>query len=158
MQDLAVASPATVSRCGMVYTEPSQIGWEPLLTSWMTTLPPALEPYKPKLHNLFGGLVPPCLRFCRLACKSTLSIGIQATDEVTRVRALMAMFTALTVGLRDDAEAARVDKELPLWVENLFLFSLTWSVAGVIDGASRPKFDEFVRAHADGRPMRGYDK
>ena len=59
VQDLAVASPATVSRCGMVYTEPSQIGWEPLLKSWLDTLPEALMPHKEKLHNLFGWLVPP---------------------------------------------------------------------------------------------------
>merc|ERR1719181_1191345 len=68
VQDLAAASPATVSRCGMVYVEPSEIGWEPILTSWLKTLP----------------------------------VGIQATDEITRVKAMMQLMEALWVVLKQD--------------------------------------------------------
>lgn len=39
VEDLSVASPATVSRCGMVYLEPAILGYEPFINCWCKHLP-----------------------------------------------------------------------------------------------------------------------
>ena len=41
VQDLAVASPATVSRCGMVYVDPAELKWRPYVLTWMASKFPA---------------------------------------------------------------------------------------------------------------------
>jgi dynein heavy chain len=70
VQDLAVASPATVSRCGMVYVEPEQMGWQPLHSSWMKTIPAFLtDEHHQRIHTLFNWMVDPCMAFIRKNCK-----------------------------------------------------------------------------------------
>jgi dynein heavy chain len=43
VEDLLEASPATVSRCGMVYLNPERLGWSLQTDSWLTSLPHTLK-------------------------------------------------------------------------------------------------------------------
>lgn len=63
--------PATVSRCGMIYMEPSQLGWEPLVISWLSSLPDVLqsEDHRTLLLELFHWLLPPAFRMLRKHCR-----------------------------------------------------------------------------------------
>ena len=52
--DLMVASPATVSRCGMVYLEPSYIGLQAFVECWLKRLPDNIYVYKDIFKDLFN--------------------------------------------------------------------------------------------------------
>ena len=71
--DLAEASPATVSRCGMIYLEPKQLGWEALHASYTNILkkkliPEQIEIFEELIQWLGPALIefvshPPCKLF-----------------------------------------------------------------------------------------------
>uniref|UniRef100_A0A4W3IJM0 Dynein axonemal heavy chain 1 n=1 Tax=Callorhinchus milii TaxID=7868 RepID=A0A4W3IJM0_CALMI len=69
VQDLAVASPATVSRCGMVYLEPSILGVRPFVECWLKAIPKVMKRYLDKLDSLFN-------RFLEVSTFSTLAACI----------------------------------------------------------------------------------
>uniref|UniRef100_A0A674AX37 Dynein axonemal heavy chain 12 n=1 Tax=Salmo trutta TaxID=8032 RepID=A0A674AX37_SALTR len=140
--DLSQASPATVSRCGMIYMEPSQLGWEPLVTSWINTLPEPLQAPENTglLMELFHWLLPPSLRMLRKQCRVS---GPQALSPEASIGVIL--YIGYCPGfLKKNKQAA-------------FAFSLVWSVGGSCDTDSRKRFDEYLRdiilGKADNHPI-----
>ena len=67
--DLAAASPATVSRVGIIYVEPHVLSWRPKLESWLERLEEHLGEHVTTLRSLFHWMCPPCLKFLRRELK-----------------------------------------------------------------------------------------
>lgn len=149
VMDLAVASPATVSRCGMVYMDAHQMGWRPLTLSWLAALPPHLpEALTSHLLGLFDWLLPVSLRFLRREIREA-----SPTLNGNLAVALQRTFGACAGHLADAERLARLSpQEAEQHVEALFLFALVWSVGGTAaDAAGRAVFDKFVRAAVAGK-------
>ena len=143
VQDLAVASPATVSRCGMVYVEPSSMGWRPLFDSWLHTLPEALEPFKQRIADAFEWLVNPCIHFVRRYCGEMVP-----TADINLPRSFMSNVDCHLgdFQLGKDGSKPKVNaKEVPKILDGILVFSLIWSIGGSTDNEGRARFSDFLR-------------
>nr|XP_044991758.1 dynein axonemal heavy chain 12 [Jaculus jaculus] len=143
--DLSQASPATVSRCGMIYLEPSQLGWKPLVSSWLDSLNAPLNEseHQALLRGLFDWLVPPSLAFRKKNCKELIP-----TSNSNAVVSLTRLFEVL---LCDVVECDPTSKHIRVWIMACFIFSLVWSVGGSCDTDGRVAFDHFVRSIIAGK-------
>jgi hypothetical protein len=73
VEDLSVASPATVSRCGMIYMEPQALGLAPMVASWLNTLPTLFEPCKGSFQELFNTYLVQTVTFVRKNLSETVA-------------------------------------------------------------------------------------
>lgn len=103
--------PATVSRCGMVYLEPSSFGWRPMLTSWLGSLPPALQDQRTLLLALVDWLVDPCLNLVFRKLKELV-----VTSESNLARSLMYLFEMLMKDASKDPQEAQDNKNFKSWI------------------------------------------
>ncbi len=170
-EDLDQASPATVSRCGMVYLEPDQLGWRPLVSSWVATSLPAGatmpdEDGRPSktpefVLGLFEWIAPPllALTYRRLTQPMPLTAPALIASALSLFQAMLeeefaetAVATATVVsptyGAMQSKSRAQLQQEermLQGRIESVLVFSLIWSIGASIDANSRITFDAALR-------------
>lgn len=137
---LAVASPATVSRVGMVYMDIDELGWKPLAKSW-------LDEKKSQRGKAFGEfLSETAFRYLdkvlttkKLNCKELV-----ASSDAACVRNLTKLFDSLEEQWEGKSKELPVD-EFHAYVEKWFVFSMIWSIGATIDEQSRRELDIVIR-------------
>ncbi|XP_068109284.1 dynein axonemal heavy chain 1 [Hyperolius riggenbachi] len=144
VQDLAVASPATVSRCGMVYLEPSILGLMPFTECWLKQIPAVMEAYKDQLESLFTRFLQDSIRFVRRSVKEVIA----STDSnlvMSLLKLLECFFQPFIPREGQKKFPQEKIKRIGELVESWFFFSLVWSVGITGDSDSRVLFSKFLR-------------
>ncbi|XP_038005283.1 dynein heavy chain 1, axonemal [Motacilla alba alba] len=144
VQDLAVASPATVSRCGMVYLEPSILGLDPFIECWLKNVPEVMQRYAQQLASLFKRFLQEAIDFLRSSVKEiiTSTDGNLTMSLLTLLECLYQPFVPIK-GLKTipREKIARMGELIEPW----FIFALIWSVGATGDSLGREAFSSWLR-------------
>ncbi|XP_035829687.1 dynein heavy chain 10, axonemal isoform X2 [Aplysia californica] len=135
--DLQYASPATISRCGMVYVDPKNLGYKPYWQKWVATRPTKQE--QDDLNLLYEKYVPNCI--------DLVIEGIQDGRQGEKMKTIVPLTNLNMVNQLTMMLNALLVKEFPepTELEALFIQSLIWSVGACLLEDGRVKFDGYVK-------------
>jgi dynein heavy chain len=136
VQDLAVASPATVSRCGMVYMNLDAVGWRPYMLQWvrkeLADWPEAISNH---VRSFFEIHTDKALSVIRKGLIETIP-----TLDMALIMSACSLFKALThpetcPRLKDDHDS------LKKYLDKVLAFCILWGIGGALDSPSSLRFD-----------------
>ncbi|XP_073998137.1 dynein axonemal heavy chain 3-like isoform X3 [Rhodnius prolixus] len=134
--DLEFASPATVSRCGMIYLEPKLLGWKALYASYCNILVTKLNAEQYELaKEMIEWLIPPVVNF--IAIKAKMFVD---TSELHLFYSFSRFFTCM---LDHDKQPGGLGT---FSLQCLVIFCILWGIGSPMKGESRIKFDTFYRS------------
>ncbi|XP_029949300.1 dynein heavy chain 6, axonemal [Salarias fasciatus] len=140
VQDLAVASPATVSRCGMVYIDPDELKWLPYVQTWLSDLSAKLpDPVRSYLLELFEQYVEDGLQFVSKHCAQAIH-----QVDVSKVATLCSLLEALLLG-KGGPDLNTDSRHLNSVLCQTFIFCYLWAVGGNLTCAHWDTFDTFLK-------------
>lgn len=137
--DLAVASPATVSRAGMVYLNLEDLGYQPFVKSWISKKYSDVE-VQDYVWGLFEKYITPIFIYKK---KKSITELIP-TSDFNCVRSLVNLFDIFATtenGVDRIADPEGYYNMLDKW----FCWCMVWSVCAGADEKGRLQFDEFIK-------------
>ncbi|MXQ83245.1 hypothetical protein E5288_WYG018809 [Bos mutus] len=147
VQDLKVASPATVSRCGMVFVDPEELKWMPYVKTWMQSVSKKLsEETQEYILNLFQRYVDDGLNFINKKCHQAIP-----QVDISKVTTLCCLLESLILE-KDGANLTMEQTKLNTVLCQTFVFCYLWSLGGNLTENHWDSFDTFIRTQFDDNP------
>jgi dynein heavy chain, axonemal len=141
--DLAVASPATVSRCGMVYMDPAILGWRSYVRMWIRRLHESVsEEVKTHLLTLFDVFVDKGIQYIRKFGKE--HIKSSDLNLVTSLCRLVRTFLN-----KKELDLKKPINETKTVLTNVFVFCFVWSIGGNLADGCQEAFDTWLKDLVD---------
>ncbi|TGZ53817.1 Dynein heavy chain 5, axonemal, partial [Temnothorax longispinosus] len=142
------ASPATVSRNGMVYMSSSGLDWNPVVTAWVKSRSSLQQEV---LEQLFTD------SFAQIYSWSTqtlvLAIDVLQCNIVRQMLCLLEGLIPPEISLEEtEDEDMEKDKPIPITAEyltRLYVFALVWGIGALLETADRQKYDKYLRENFD---------
>ncbi|NWQ91943.1 DYH17 protein, partial [Burhinus bistriatus] len=116
---LRTATPATVSRAGILYINPTDLGWNPVVTSWIETR--MVQSEKANLMILFDKYLPVCLEKLKSGFKK-----ITPVPEITVIQTVLYLLECLLTPQTTPPDSPRELYEL------YFVFACAWACGGAM--------------------------
>ena len=130
------ASPATVSRVGIVHMAAEDVDWWPLILSYSQNNEDTGKVFESLFSKYVGKGVGHLFEF--------ISRDLSESMRTSRVAKISIMIKLLS-HLMSQADLSENAETMELEIEKVFLFSLAWSVGGLLGPDSRIKFDSYLR-------------
>ena len=139
VQDLLNASPATVSRCGIIYVSSTDLGWKAPIECWEDKRILSKICVNSEEKSLMNGLIKKYVSDADLFIKLEKDfLQVMPTNEAIKVNNLLSLLTAL---LQPFEGASVVDSAS---FEKFFVYALIWSFGGLFESREREKFHKFL--------------
>ena len=152
VEDLQHASPATISRCGMIFLEPNIVGWDALIRAYANfKLPQAIQKFSNWIYEYLRQIADLGTAFIRKHGKYPFF----SPSEMILVNSVISFFDCFLYEFKDSdkknwgVEASAAEEIM----RNSMIFSMIWGFGCSLEEISRAKFNTFLVDLFNGREV-----